>query len=116
MANAELLKLVQSLSEHLVYTESTNVETNRKLWNRYASDWTKDAEFVTKMVSNLPGQPEPSEHLVYLGDEWSNHSSVQGVMNDYFFPHLTGVMVAVEIGSGGGCRIFWGFLRVCQVG
>lgn len=55
MANAELLKLVQSLSEHLVYTESTNVETNRKLWNRYAQDWTQDAEFVTKMVANLPG-------------------------------------------------------------
>lgn len=56
MANAELLKLVQSLSEHLVYTESTNVETNRKLWNRYAQDWTQDAEFVTKMVGNLPGK------------------------------------------------------------
>jgi hypothetical protein len=102
MANAELLKLVQSLSDCLVYTESTNVETNRKLWNRYAEEWTRDAEFVTKMVSNLPGQPDPTEHLVFLGDEWSNHQSVKVVLADYFTPHLTDSTIAVEIGSGGG--------------
>lgn len=102
MANAELLKLVQSLSEHLVYTESTNVETNRKLWNRYAEEWAKEAEFVTKMVYNLPGKPDPTEHLVFLGDEWSNHESVKVVLADYFIPNLTESTVAVEVGSGGG--------------
>ena len=34
--------LIAALSQDTVYTEASNVETNRKLWDAYATDWAAD--------------------------------------------------------------------------
>ncbi len=66
-ASNSLIQLVQSLSEAVVYADSSNVDTNRKLWNEYAKEWHPEAEFVVKMTHNLKDdQIKPD----ILGDEW----------------------------------------------
>jgi hypothetical protein len=82
----EVAKLVQALSQHIVYSESSSVETNRKLWNRYgnlcsmkacanivAEEWNPQAGFVTKMADNLQDQRD----LDVLGNEWSDKQSLE---------------------------------------
>jgi hypothetical protein len=36
-----LINLVQSLSHVITYADSSNVDTNRKLWDNYARDWVR---------------------------------------------------------------------------
>lgn len=36
-----LINLVQSLSHVITYTDSSNVDTNRKLWDNYAREWVR---------------------------------------------------------------------------
>lgn len=40
-----LLELVQTLSHAITYTESSNFETNQKLWDNYARDWVCSGSF-----------------------------------------------------------------------
>jgi len=37
--SSSLINLVQSLSHVITYADSSNVDTNRKLWDNYARDW-----------------------------------------------------------------------------
>jgi len=94
----EVAALVQALSQHIVYSESSSVDTNRKLWNRYAEDWKPDANFVTKMADNLPDERD----LELLGNEWSDKQSFETTIKDYFVPYLSSQFIVAEIGSGGG--------------
>jgi hypothetical protein len=119
---SSIIQLVQNLSEAIVYTESSNFDTNRKLWNqvwkiwiiywvkKYAKDWAKDVDWVQKMVKNLPEvnastQEDIDKHLQFLGDEWSNTRSLQETLSDFLFPYFDQSSTVLEIGSGGGISI-----------
>lgn len=59
------------------------------------------------MVKNLPQvdsqtQEDIDKHLEHLGDEWSNKSSLEEVLNDFLFPYINESTNVLEIGSGGG--------------
>ena len=122
-----LKKLVQQLSSAVTYTESSNFDTNKKLWDNYAKDWTPEAEFVQKMVKNLPDFDEniikAKEYLERLGEEWydfltifffvfdnwrfninfrSDKNSFQQVLEEFLYPFVNDRMEVAEIGSGGG--------------
>src|SRR4051794_32630333 len=93
--NAEILKSVlHNLSGALVYTEPTNIETNKKLWNQYAKNWNSNnnasnankgnanntsnnddnkstpppSEWVVKMASQVN---RTANDLPFIGCEWS---------------------------------------------
>eukprot|EP00820_Chromera_velia_P009684 Cvel_21353.t1-p1 / transcript=Cvel_21353.t1 / gene=Cvel_21353 / organism=Chromera_velia_CCMP2878 / gene_product=hypothetical protein / transcript_product=hypothetical protein / location=Cvel_scaffold1995:312-1470(-) / protein_length=75 / sequence_SO=supercontig / SO=protein_coding / is_pseudo=false len=55
--SSAVLDLVRSLGSALVYPESTNIETNRKLWNQYAKQWDPGCSWVQRMNSSLPVRP-----------------------------------------------------------
>lgn len=40
-SSQSLINLVQSLSHVITYADSSNVDTNRKLWDNYARDWVR---------------------------------------------------------------------------
>lgn len=56
---------------------------------------------MRKMADNL-GQEWSTNSLEFVGDEWSDRKSLQEVLDDFVFPHLTSGCVAAEIGCGGG--------------
>eukprot|EP00971_Amphidinium_carterae_P321113 6382957-Amphidinium_carterae.1 len=92
-------ELVAGLTAACVYTDSPNHETNRKLWNAYASNWAADKDWVQKMQGHLPEDVVPLE---CIGDEWADKASLSEVLSEWLLP-LTGPAVhAAEIGSGGG--------------
>lgn len=41
-----VINLVQNLGSALVYPDPGNLETNRKLWDNYASEWEPTARWV----------------------------------------------------------------------
>lgn len=77
-----MLRLVQSMATAVSYKES-NVEMNRKVWDRYAKDWSKDTDWVVKMAENLGNEWKGGEGLVYVGDEWSDRASLQVFSTDH---------------------------------
>jgi len=101
--------LVDALAPAMVYTDTPNAVTNRKLWDAYAAAWDPDADFVKKMSSNLP---RGSTSINHVGDEWSDVSSFQEVLRDWILPNASNAVVA-EIGSGGG-RVAVALSRVAQ--
>eukprot|EP01121_Diplochlamys_sp_Union-15-3_P013500 TRINITY_DN4192_c0_g1_i2.p2 TRINITY_DN4192_c0_g1~~TRINITY_DN4192_c0_g1_i2.p2 ORF type:complete len:114 (+),score=28.84 TRINITY_DN4192_c0_g1_i2:107-448(+) len=102
-----LINLVQSLSEAIVYTESSNFDTNKKLWNNYAKDWKKDVDWVKKMVQNLPDGENLllDSHLSHIGDEWSDKKSLEQTLEDFLYPSINIDSLVAEIGSGGDYTI-----------
>jgi len=100
---SSLIKLVQTLSSSIVYTESPNFETNKKLWDNYAREWSPEAEWVQKMVKNLPIENQEPICTI-LGEEWSDKSSLNQVIEEFIFPFLRSLQppfVVGEIGTGG---------------
>eukprot|EP00026_Physarum_polycephalum_P015403 Phypoly_transcript_16075.p1 GENE.Phypoly_transcript_16075~~Phypoly_transcript_16075.p1 ORF type:complete len:261 (+),score=37.30 Phypoly_transcript_16075:90-872(+) len=96
--NKSVLELVQQLSSAVVYTDTGNFDTNKKLWNNYAQDWGKEVDWVKKMVDNLPDKRE----LEFVGDEWSDATSFHQVLEEFLFPLLSSEKIVAEVGSGGG--------------
>jgi len=94
-----LLHLIQQLSPAVVYTESTNFDTNKKLWNNYAREWTENVPWVLSMKNNLPNN---DQSLSLIGDEWSDTQHLEQVLQEFLFPFIHGEAVVGEIGSGGG--------------
>eukprot|EP00940_MAST-03C_sp_MAST-3C-sp2_P002669 g2669.t1 len=91
--------LLSQLQEAVVYTDSGNVATNRKLWDNYAREWSPNTEWVQQMAGNLSsGGPQ----LIHVGDEWSDAASLDQVVTEYVKPYIDAGCVAAEIGSGGG--------------
>lgn len=43
VGNEMVANLVQSLGSALVYPDSGNFDTNRKLWDNYAAEWEPNA-------------------------------------------------------------------------
>merc|ERR1712113_887687 len=92
--------MMQSLQAAVVYTDTPNHETNMKLWDAYAKSWSSDGEWVKRMAGHLPGgQPET---LQCIGEEWSDQTSLDAVMQEWVYPHLCQGFRVAEIGSGGG--------------
>jgi len=93
-------QLLESLQAASVYTDTPNHETNRKLWDAYAKNWSTDQAWVQKMASHLPEGRE----LGHIGDEWSDEPSLQAVLETWLFPYLRSedTFSAAEVGSGGG--------------
>lgn len=73
-----MLKLVQSMASAVSYKEN-NVEMNRKVWDRYAKEWTKDTDWVVSMAENLGQEWRGGEMLEHVGDEWSDRASLEVV-------------------------------------
>ena len=98
-----VLALMQALQPAVVYANESNTDTNRKLWDAYAQEWTPDEEWVRKEAKRA-GVPEAvmEEHLQFLGDEWTNKEDLQSVLAQYIFPYLDEGAVVGEVGSGGG--------------
>jgi 2-polyprenyl-3-methyl-5-hydroxy-6-metoxy-1,4-benzoquinol methylase len=108
-SNAEALRSVlQHLSASLVYTEPTNIETNKKLWNQYAKDYylennneqqQEPAAWVSKMARQVGRE---NKELNYIGTEWSNEFSLQQTMEQFLYPLLDKSFSVAEVGVGGG--------------
>ena len=103
--------LLSKLQETVVYVPgSGNVETNRKLWDRYAKEWSPQTEWVKRMAGHLPSESgESPEKLKHVGDEWSDTKSLEEVVDSYIRPFVSADSAVAEIGSGGG-RVAW---RAC---
>jgi len=97
--NPAVLQLLSTLQAAAVYTDSSNHETNQKLWDAYARDWGPDRDWVKRMAGHLPGGTCP---LTCIGDEWSDEASLSAALNDWIVPHLGSDVQVAEIGSGGG--------------
>ena len=86
------------------YTEPTNVQTNRKLWNEYSKNYFKKQdgtpdEWVLKMGKDVG---RGASELHHIGDEWSDAKSLEVALSEFLFPFLTSGTAAAEIGVGGG--------------
>eukprot|EP00930_Biecheleria_cincta_P003199 TRINITY_DN104132_c0_g1_i1.p1 TRINITY_DN104132_c0_g1~~TRINITY_DN104132_c0_g1_i1.p1 ORF type:complete len:344 (-),score=72.98 TRINITY_DN104132_c0_g1_i1:563-1594(-) len=95
-----VLELLKSLQSCAVYTDTPNHETNRKLWDAYAQGWGSDKDWVQRMAGHLPGPQE--RQLEFVGDEWSDESSLQAVLAEWLQPLVTAESTCAEVGSGGG--------------
>eukprot|EP00743_Colponemidia_sp_Colp-15_P009231 GILK01010079.1.p1 GENE.GILK01010079.1~~GILK01010079.1.p1 ORF type:complete len:284 (-),score=41.78 GILK01010079.1:85-936(-) len=96
-------QVVRSLSSALVYPDAGNIETNRKLWDNYAKNWSPQTPWVKNMVSHLPlSEDEKESHLHTVGDEWSDKQSLQQVVEEFIAPYITTESSVAEIGVGGG--------------
>ena len=79
-----VLELLKNLQKCLVYTDVRNSETNRKLWNAYAKNWERDADWVKRMSGHVA---KASDELSFVGDEWSDSGSLADVLQDKLFKH-----------------------------
>lgn len=95
----QLMALLNMLQDSVVYTDSSNRVTNRKLWDSYALEWGPNAEWVQKMAGNLP---RGSCEVRCVGDEWSEQTALLEVLENWLFPIVSAASRVAEIGSGGG--------------
>jgi SAM-dependent methyltransferase len=126
-ANASALQIALAhLQGALTYTESTNIETNRKLWNTYAKSYKekrdasasgssaqceggggadgRPSDWVLEMASHVS---RDASQLHFLGDEWSDDRSLTQCLDEFLFPligvnHLTAStwLESASIGDG----------------
>lgn len=102
-SNPLVSQLLAELDKSVVYTESSNINTNIKLWDNYSREWNKGTEknirqdWVLEMASHVAMQND----LEVLGDEWSPRKDVKEVINLFITPFVDRKVVA-EIGVGGG--------------
>lgn len=97
--NPAVLQLLQTLQTAAVYTDTPNHETNRKLWDAYAKDWSPEQDWVQRMAGHLPGEPR---EISCIGDEWSDATSLTAILDDWVFSQVWPTARIAEIGSGGG--------------
>ena len=106
-ATSALQLVLRNLSDALVYTDSSNIDTNKKLWNQYAANYytTTPASphavqpWVQKMAAQVG---RGTDELRYIGDEWSDAGSLERCLARWLYPLLSESSVVAEIGSGGG--------------
>ncbi|TFJ87856.1 hypothetical protein NSK_001203 [Nannochloropsis salina CCMP1776] len=121
--------VINSLSGAMVYTDVGNVETNRRLWNRYAEEWHGNCErngpysgsarnpsselpankpnvWVQQMAANTAKTSKSTPYslpaLALIGQEWSSPEDLEEVVRDFILPYLTPESAVVEVGVGGG--------------
>lgn len=98
-----MMQIAKSMQTAVVVPAEPNVDTNRKLWDAYASEWSAEAPWVQKMANNLGMSEEAThEHLKVLGTEWARDEELEAVIEKFFSPHLNAEAVVGEVGSGGG--------------
>jgi len=97
--NPAVLQLLASLQAAAVYTDTPNHETNRKLWDAYAKNWSPEEAWVKRMAGHLQAPPAV---VRCVGDEWADEASLHSVLEAWVMPHLSSDVRAAEIGSGGG--------------
>lgn len=112
-ATTALQLVLRNLSDALVYTDSANIDTNKKLWNQYASNYYTSSNssaaahdaaataqpWVQKMAAQVGRQPSELRHI---GDEWSDEQSLERCLSRWLYPLLSEDSTVAEIGSGGG--------------
>ena len=120
-AVSALQLVLHNLSGALVYSEPTNVDTNKKLWNEYARTWRAEAEGAAAAAASAPQQTPQSQaqcaawveamarqvgrspsELHHVGDEWSDEFSLSDSLSRFLFPLLSPSSRVAEIGVGGG--------------
>ena len=55
-SNQMVMNLIQQLGSAMVYPDCSNPETNRKLWDLYAKEWSPSIDWVQQMSSHLPAE------------------------------------------------------------
>lgn len=109
-ATTALQLVLRNLSDALVYTDSNNIDTNKKLWNQYAANYYNTAtttnthspqpqQWVQKMAAQVG---RTADELQLIGDEWSDVQSLDRCLTRWLYPLLSESSVVGEIGSGGG--------------
>ncbi|CAM9669585.1 unnamed protein product [Chrysoparadoxa australica] len=84
----------------MVYPDAGNFETNRKLWDIYAQEWSVGTDWVQSMAAGSAKGEAMALHLV--GDEWSPRADLMEVVEQFILPYITPSSCVAEIGSGGG--------------
>lgn len=74
-----------------------NIETNRRLWNEYASNWSATEPWVESLAAEAGGN---GGELKFVGDEWCSAKELDEVIADFIRPYAEGVVA--DIGCGGG--------------
>lgn len=112
-SNARALQLALThLQGALTYTDETNVDTNKKLWNEYAKNYSNKqasaaqngaataattaavadsssgasanpSSWVVSMASHVS---RDATQLQFLGDEWSDEQSLDQALNEFLMP------------------------------
>ena len=103
-ATTALQLVLRNLSDALVYTDSNNIDTNKKLWNQYATNYyTTPTHTPQHWVQRMAAQVGRGvDGLEYIGDEWSDVQSLERCLDRWLYPLLSESSVVAEIGSGGG--------------
>merc|ERR1712166_34704 len=97
-----VLALMQALQPAVVYTNQSNLDVNRKLWNAYSDEWQPEEEWVrTEARRAGVADNDMAPHLQFIGDEWTNKHDLDSVLAQFIFPYLNGGVIG-EVGSGGG--------------
>ena len=91
--------LANALVSASLLSDPGNVQTNKRLWNEYASNWSADEPWVQSLASEAGNGGE----LRYVGDGWSSCKELDEVVTDFISPYLSarGGIVA-DVGCGGG--------------
>jgi 2-polyprenyl-3-methyl-5-hydroxy-6-metoxy-1,4-benzoquinol methylase len=98
--NEMVINLIQQLGSAVVYPDTTNAGTNKKLWDLYAKEWSPESDWVQQMTANL-GDEEKCK-LDCVGDEWSTADDLDYVVREYIKAYVEEGHTVAEIGSGGG--------------
>ena len=95
-------QVLQQLGESVVYSDPSNVHTNKKLWNTYCSEWNNSSAippWLAKMASDV----EMSHDLRTIGDEWAPRRHTEEIIRMFILPFIDATSThAAEIGVGGG--------------
>jgi len=107
-----VLAMLSDLTAATVF-EPGNFGTNRKLWDRYATEWSPTSPWVTRMAEGSGNR----HTLECVGDEWSGHDDFHHVVDTFIMPYTGSEVDAVEVGVGGGrvARRYAGSVRTLHV-
>lgn len=102
-ANPLVNQLLAELDKSVVYSESSNIHTNIKLWDNYSREWNKSDDKISKQdwVLEMAANVAMQDDVEVLGDEWSPRKDVKEVIEMFIAPYINKKIVA-EIGVGGG--------------
>ena len=109
-ATSALQLVLRNLSDALVYTDTSNIDTNKKLWNQYAANYydttlaasaatPSPSPWVQKMAAQVG---RTAGELQFIGDEWSDAESLDHCLGRWLYQLLSESSTVAEIGSGGG--------------
>ena len=137
--SVDALRLVlNNLGDSLTEASLSNRETNIKLWNRYAEEWSSTnppdwlarmsgerhklgafARNARRMAETHPryagDSRETDAPLEVLGEEWSDHASLAKTLARFVVTQVAPNSRVLELGCGGG-RISKRIAPLCAAG